>query len=153
MMILTAAVTSNAQTKTATKGSAKNPAETGLSLSSTTSYEAKAATDSSLSISDPLINLLNQRANGSRVSISSSGIVGVPKRAFGFANGRILLRNTSATSSGTSTGTPSVGTGNSLGTIGASGAAIGLNGKSPDAGSTMWGNARNILVTQKTKEQ
>jgi len=100
-----------------------------------------------------LINLLNQRANGSRVSIGTSGIVGVPKRAFGFANGRILLRNTSSTSSGTSTGTPSVGTGNNLGTIGASGAAIGLNGKSPDAGSTMWGNARNIMVADKTKDQ
>src|SRR5438874_7254384 len=64
-----------------------------------------------LTIQDPTIRALNARANGEPVNISASGIVGMPRSAYGFRNGHLLLRNTGATSSGTTTGSGSVGTG------------------------------------------
>jgi hypothetical protein len=117
-----------------------------VSAQSSSSYTAKS--QSTYNIADPTINALNAKANGADVRISKSGIVGMPKRAYGFANGHLLLSTTSATSSGTITGTGSVGTGSSLGSLGTNGPAMELNGKSPYAGATMWGNARNLWITR-----
>ena len=119
-----------------------------LSAVSTGNYAARASAPAAgqLTIADPTINALNARANGSDVRISNSGIVGMPKRAYGFAGGRLMLNASGSTTSGTMTGSGAVGTGSSLGTIGSNGPAIGLNGKSPYAGSTMWGNARGMTL-------
>jgi hypothetical protein len=120
-----------------------------ISAVSTGSYAARSrerAGVNHLTISDPTINALNARANGSDVQVSKSGIVGMPKRAYGFANGRLVLNSSGATSSGTITGSGAVGTGSSLGSIGSNGPAIGLNGKSPYAGSSMWGNAQRLTL-------
>jgi hypothetical protein len=121
------------------------------SLSATSSYNAKQTSNSTsktnaYTISDPTVLTLNARANGANTPVSKSGIVGMPKRAYGFRNGHVLLYSTGATSSGTITGTGVVGTGSSLGNIGSYGSAIGLNGKSPYAGSTMWGNATGMQI-------
>lgn len=118
-----------------------------ISAVSTGSYAARGgATTSDVYIADPTIRALNARANGSDVYVSNSGIVGMPKRAYGFANGHLMLTSSGSTSSGTITGSGTVGTGSSLGSIGSNGPAIGLNGKSPYAGSTMWGNARGMTL-------
>jgi hypothetical protein len=120
-------------------------------LNSEVSYpafsERQAAEPSSVeTISDPTIRLLNARANGSDVKLSSSGIVGMPKRAYGFANGRIRLNGGGATTSGTQTGSGAVGTGSSLGTFGSMGPGMGLNGKNPHVGWSMWGDARGLYI-------
>jgi hypothetical protein len=117
---------------------------------STAEYAAKSGlvqeTPSQYTIADPMINALNAKARGSDIRISKSGIVGMPKRAYGFANGHLTLYTTGTTSSGTITGSGAVGTGSSLGSIGSEGAGIAVNGKSPYAGTAMWGNARGLTI-------
>lgn len=113
-------------------------------LTSTGSYPAKAANN--YTIADPILTTLDARANGANVSMGKSGIVGMPKRAYGFANGHLLLRSTSATTFGTQTGSGAVGTGTSMGTFGSNGPAMNVNGKSPYAGINMWGNAMNMNI-------
>lgn len=111
---------------------------------------------SRFSIADPTINLLNQRAGGSNAPISNSGIVGMPKRAYGFANGKILLRNTTAPSSGTMYGSGSVGTGTTISGVGISENVIGVNGKNPYAGPSLWGSkmtASGIASTDSGRKQ
>ena len=120
-----------------------------ITLTSTNKYPAKATTISNLShltISDPIIRSLNARANGADIKINKSGIVGMPKSAYGFANGHITLATTGATTSGTQTGSGVVATGTSLGTFGSAGPALEVNGKSPYAGVNMWGNAMNLTI-------
>jgi hypothetical protein len=134
-----------------------------ISLTSTAAYTAKSdnANSSTLTISDPILRAFDARANGANVSLGKSGIVGMPKRAYGFANGHILLKTTGATTSGTQTGSGSVGTGTSLGTFGSTGTAMAVNGKSPDAGINMWGNAHDMniirsdstITSRKSKKQ
>jgi hypothetical protein len=150
-------ITSEAQVKTtATRtGIRKNHSSktskvvaTSPVVTSESSGNYAAKSPSAYRISDPTINALNAKANGADVRISKSGIVGMPKRAYGFANGHLLLSTTSATSSGTITGSGSVGTGSSLGSLGTNGPAMELNGKSPYAGATMWGNARNLWISR-----
>ncbi len=97
-------------------------------------------------ISDPTIRAMNMRGNGNDAVLGPVGIPGVSRRANGFANGRLLLRPTAATSSGSIQGSGLVGTGSSLGTPGSNGPFMGVNGKSPYAGLSMWGNARNLPV-------
>jgi len=141
--------TTTRKTSTTTRtASSSAKAQPVLSAVSTGNYAARASAPAAgqLTISDPTINALNARANGSDVRISNSGIVGMPKRAYGFAGGRLMLNASGSTTSGTMTGSGAVGTGSSLGTIGSNGPAIGLNGKSPYAGSTMWGNARGMTL-------
>ena len=111
----------------------------------TSTSENKAYTASAinrLQISDSTINLLNQRAAGINVNVGSSGIVGMPKGTYGFANGRIWLRKTTASTSGSSYGSGGVGTGTSILSAGTSEATIGVNGKSPDAGIPLWGHTQ-----------
>lgn len=114
------------------------------SLNNTGRYSAFAAdTTSALRISDPTINRLNMRAAGANLP-GGSGIVGMPKGSYGFANGRILLRTTTATTPGTAYGSGAVGTGTSLLGAGTSEAALGVNGKSPYAGPWLWGDKRPV---------
>ena len=116
-------------------------------LTSTGSYSAKTiASANNYTIADPILTTLDARAKGANVSMGKSGIVGMPKRAYGFANGHLLLRSTSATTFGTQTGSGAVGTGTSMGTFGSNGPAMNVNGKSPYAGINMWGNAMNMTI-------
>ena len=92
-----------------------------------------------LQISDPTIRAFNKQAYGRDTSVPTLGVIGVPKRAYGIVNGHLIFRSSSATSSGTITGSGEVGTGSSVGSAGAGGQVIGVNGKSPYAGPGMWG--------------
>jgi len=161
-------VTANAQSQTKLKNEkAKHPQgktastnketlnTTGTStLNSTGNYSAKAITPglstwkNNYSVSDPLLTTLSARANGANIQFNKSGIVGMPKRAYGFSNGHIILNSTGAVTSGTQTGSGAVGTGTSLATFGSIGAPMNVNGKSPYAGINMWGNAMNMTVTR-----
>jgi len=126
-----------------------------LKLNSSSSYAAK-GTASGLStwrnnyvVSDPLLTTLSARANGANIQFNHSGIVGMPKRAYGFSNGHIILNPSGAVTSGTQTGSGAVGTGTSLATFGSIGAPMHVNGKSSYAGINTWGNAMNLTITQK----
>ena len=133
--------------KIAIKSNTSKPTGTIL-LSSERAYAARSgmtASPASLSIADPVVITLNQRAKGAAIRQGSSPIMGMPKRTYGFRNGRILLRSTDSPTSGTSTGTASVGTGSSLGSMGSNAAVAGVNGKSPEAGSAMWGHTRGLM--------
>jgi hypothetical protein len=106
------------------------------------------------SIADPTINALNQQAAGNTRIVSPSGVVGMPKRAYGFANGKILLRPTTAPSSGTVYGSGSVGTGTTIMGVGAGENALGVNGKNPYAGPSLWGSKAapgNQLLTDSSR--
>jgi len=125
-----------------------------VTLNSGASYSAKASTPlttwkNNYAVSDPILTTLSARANRANIQFNNSGIVGMPKRAYGFSNGHIVLNSTGAVTSGTQTGSGAVGTGTSLATFGSVGAPMNVNGKSPYAGSTMWGNAMNLPVTQR----
>jgi hypothetical protein len=112
-------------------------------LSSTGSYSAygtPAVEAGRLQISDPTIRTFNERAfSRTTPAIEGSGIIGMPKLAYGVANGHILFRSTDAPTSGTSTGSGSVGTGTNVGPVGTAGNAIGVNGKNPYAGPGIYG--------------
>ena len=95
---------------------------------------------SPFTISDPTIRALNQRAAGYDVPVGPSGILGMPKRKYGLANGKLLLRSTTAPSSGTNYGSGAVGTGTSIMGVGTGEGAIGVNGKNPYAGPWLWGS-------------
>ena len=122
-------------------------------LNTTFSYPAKANSLSVLKnnypISDPILTKLHERAGGANIQFNKSGIVGMPKRAYGFANGHISLNSTGAVTSGTQTGSGAVGTGTSLATFGSVGSPMNVNGKSPYAGVNMWGNAMNMKILAK----
>lgn len=152
-----------AQTKTTTKKKFQTASKTQqkkntqkstnyntVILTSESAYPAKKTSMNipvqNLSISDPILNALDARAAGADIRINKSGIVGMPKRAFGIANGKIYLGTTGSVTSGTQTGSGSVGTGTGLGTFGSTSSVMGVNGKSPYAGLSMWGNASNIFV-------
>ena len=167
MMVIAGMVSADAQTTK--KGSAKKATAAEISaaektpftmnpavvLSSEGSYSDRSGmglADSTfalqgLFIADPVINALNAKARG-ELSIPSLEIVGLHKNTYGFAHGRLRLTPSGSTSSGGSTGLGGVATGNSMGAIGTSPVMPGVNGKSPDAGSAMWGNARNLAIRQ-----
>lgn len=156
------AVTSSqnkAAVKTTNKETASNTSST-VSLTSTSSNPAKANTNSlsgvnnigvgnNYTVTDPILTTLDKRANGANIKFNNSGIIGMPKRAYGFANGHILLNSTGSVTSGTQTGSGAVGTGSSLATFGSIGASMNVNGKSPYAGINMWGNAMNMYTNRK----
>jgi hypothetical protein len=124
-----------------------------LMLNSVGNYPAKANIHSlsmatnNYTISDPILTTLSARANGANIRFNNSGIVGMPKSTYGFANGHISLKTTGAVTSGTETGSGGVSTGTSLATFGSIGAPMNVNGKSPYAGINMWGNAMNMHIT------
>ena len=123
-------------------------------LNTTTNYAAKANTNSlsvlknDYIVTDPILTTLNARANGTNIQFNKSGIVGMPKRAYGFANGHIVFNSSGSVTSGTQTGSGAVGTGTSLATFGSMGTPMNVNGKSPYAGINMWGNAMNMGITK-----
>lgn len=139
-----------AKTQTKAKTNAKKTDNSNTTaLTSVNAFQAKANTNSTQSnfiIGDPIVLALDARAAGADIKISKSGIVGMPKRAYGFANGRLFFGTTSSVTSGTQTGSGGVGTGTSLGTFGSISPVMGVNGKSPYAGSSMWGNATNLPI-------
>jgi hypothetical protein len=124
-------------------------------LNTSASYPAKANTNtlSSLknnyTVTDPILTTMNARARGENIRFNKSDIIGMPKRAYGFANGHLMLSTTGAVTSGTQTGSGAVGTGTSLATFGSIGTSMNVNGKSPYAGINMWGNAMNMQITRR----
>jgi hypothetical protein len=122
-------------------------------LNTSASYPAKANTNTlsvlknNYTVTDPILITLNARAKGENIRFNKSGIIGMPKRAYGFANGHLMLSTTGAVTSGTQTGSGAVGTGTSLATFGSIGTSMNVNGKSPYAGINMWGNAMNMQIT------
>jgi hypothetical protein len=146
--------TGQAKTVLKNKNAEKTTANTGTTviLNTNTSYPAKTnrtilfSPQTTHTITDPILTTLDKRAKGANIPFDKSGIVGMPKRAYGFANGRIVLTTTGAVTSGTQTGSGAVGTGTSLATFGSIGAPMNVNGKSPYAGINMWGNAMNMTI-------
>ena len=108
-------------------------------LSNTSVHNAYAEPQAPMQINDPVINLLNAKANESPYSIDRSSLIGVPAGTYGFANGKISFYQVGATSTGTSTGSGAVGTGSSPGGIGSVSPFIGVNGKSPYTGTGPYG--------------
>ncbi|HEV7331630.1 MAG TPA: hypothetical protein VGN63_11370 [Flavisolibacter sp.] len=118
-----------------------------ISLRSSGTYQAYGAGIGRFTITDPIVNIFNQRANNAPVSFNGKDIIGMPGSTYGIANGRILLRNTTATTPGTNYGSGAVGTGTTLLGLGVSENAISVNGKSPYAGPWLWGDklpSRNL---------
>jgi len=112
-----------------------------VNLANTSRHAAKGHSEPAdqFHVSDPTLIAFNARAMGADVNLGKSGIVGMPKRAYGFANGKILFRNTNATSTGGTTGSGSVGTGSGIAAMGTGGSGIGINGKSPFAAPEIYG--------------
>jgi hypothetical protein len=135
--------------KNVSKKTVKCKADDSTLLSNTTNHSALAP-QTTLRIADPTVERFNQRASGGKVPISSSGIAGMPKGSYGFANGHILLRNTTATSPGTSYGSGAVGTGTAIQGIGTSEVSVGVNGKSPYAGPWLWGDKQPAYPRRKS---
>jgi len=108
-------------------------------LSSTSAHNAYAEPQAPMQVNDPVINLLNAKANESPYTIDHSSLIGVPAGTYGFANGKISFYQVGATSTGTSTGSGAVGTGSSPGGIGSVSPFIGVNGKSPYTGTGPYG--------------
>lgn len=115
-------------------------------LQSSGSYQAYGA--GRFTIADPVVNIFRQWANDVPASFNGKDIVGMPGSTYGIANGRILLRNTTATTPGTNYGSGAVGTGTTLLGVGTSESSISVNGKSPYAGPWLWGGqlpSRNLV--------
>lgn len=125
-------------TKATRKTQGPTKQEQAVVLTDTASYKALSNSSAKFQIADPTLQALDARANGATIRISGSGIVGMPRGSYGFANGKIKLYNTTATTPGGITGNSSVGTGSYPGSIGAAANSISVNGKSPYAGSGMW---------------
>jgi hypothetical protein len=109
-------------------------------LNSTSTWNAQGAAPAinrTLRITDPTVRILNERSSGWTSGFRAHEVMGVGKRMYGFANGHILLRTNSTTTSGTYTGSGSVGTGSSPGLLGAMGPGMGVNGVSPNSGTGM----------------
>jgi hypothetical protein len=120
------------------------PAQTNLTytLSNTSSNKAYSGIldqNNQYQIADPTIRALNAKANGADVKISNSGIVGMPKGTYGFANGHLTFYTAGAPSSGTITGSGSIGTGSTPGSLGTNGSVLSVNGRNPYSGSSIWG--------------
>jgi hypothetical protein len=112
-------------------------------LSSTGTYNALGSSTTGtgqLMISDPTIRTFNRRASSSfHTDVPGSGIIGMPKLAYGVANGQLIFRSTVAPALGTSTGSGAVGTGTNVGAVGTGGNVMGVNGKNAYAGPGIYG--------------
>ena len=117
-----------------------------INLTSISENRALKNSEAQLQISDPILKAFNANANGANIKLGSSGLLGVPKGAYGFANGKIILYSNGAKSSGTITGMGSVGTGTSPGTVGSLGPAMGVNGKNPYAGIDPYGTRIPLIL-------
>ena len=130
----------------AKKSSQTQKADSSTTELTSTSVNNAFAPPAGLRISDPTINLMNQRAAGSTSMFDNKPVVGMPKSTYGVANGKILFRNTTAATSGTAYGSGAVGTGTSIAGTGTSESTIGVNGKSPNAGNWIWGDRRPVYT-------
>lgn len=140
--------------ETPNKNAAVDDAVSLISISTNEAYDSTSARR--FFIADPTINALKKQAAGNTRLVSPSGVVGMPKRAYGFSNGRILLRPTTAPSSGTMYGSGAVGTGTTILGVGAGENALGVNGKSPYAGPYLWGSqspVRNLPLADTTRRR
>jgi hypothetical protein len=142
--------TQKVMAKSAKSRTSRTTVSNTRNLSSTGEYKAYSNTNlmesnssaqagRSLTITDPTIRTFNAIANGANIKIGSSGVIGVPKGRYGYANGHLTLLPNGATSSGTTTGSGSVGTGTSPGSIGTIGPGMGVNGRNPYAGPDIRG--------------
>lgn len=102
-------------------------------------------------ITDPTVTTLNLRAAGVTAPVSRSRIAGMPKGTYGFANGKLFLRPTTAHSSGTVSGSGAVGTGTTILGVGTGENTPGVNGKNPYAGTWLWGDRLAIRPTAATR--
>ena len=137
-----------------TTTSTKTDNTSATTLTSTGEYPALGSPGSRLFISDPTVRTLNARANGQNIRVSGSGVVGMPRGSYGFANGKISLLPRGSRTSGTQTGNGSVGSGTSAAAAGASGPAMGLNGKNPYAGTEIWPSTyRTLNLTDSTNRK
>jgi hypothetical protein len=123
----------------------KSDTQTLISTASYPAFRSNAA-PGRFTIADPTVNVLKQRAYGSDIRVSGSGIIGMPRSSYGFANGRITLIPGGARTSGTQTGSGSVGTGTSPGPAGSDGPAMIVNGKSPYAGTSIWSSNNGLTL-------
>ena len=128
---------------TAKKAKASPRNETSVVLTNSSANQARGAA-SQLRISDPTVLELNRRSNGA--APTTQPVIGMPKSTYGIANGKILLRNTTATTPGTAYGSGAVGTGTSIAGAGTSETTLGVNGKSPYAGPWLWGDRRSTYT-------
>lgn len=110
----------------------------GATWLNTSTSQAYGRSRSRFSIADPTNNAVNQRTEGSML-VPSSRSLGVARGTYGFANGKLFLRSTTATSSGTNYGSGAVGTGTTITGIGTGENIPGVNGKSANAGLSLWG--------------
>lgn len=121
-----------------TKNNKQNTVQ--LTSESTNAARVNTNTTTSFKIADPVTRSVMGTTNMISIhSYNNSPIVGVPKRAYGFANGHITLKPNSATSSGTINGSGSVGTGSFPGSVGTGSMVPGVNGKNQYAGVDIWG--------------
>lgn len=153
-----------AKRSVAKKEAAKKPATVAtlpsntITLSHSSDYKAFAdrAAVRRLYIADTTLRVLDRNAAGANLRISGSGIVGRPRGSYGFSNGQFILYGTHATSTGTITGSGSVGTGSSPASIGTFGPGMGVNGKNPYAGPEMYGTGvysmRDIILIDSTRK-
>lgn len=116
-----------------------------IRLNSVSDNQARAG---ELRISDPFILTLNERAKGYDAGIKDVEILGLSKGAYGYSHGRLKVFPSGTTSSGTITGMGAVATGSSPGSMGSIGLGMGANGKSPFAGTGMWGNSRGLNISR-----
>jgi hypothetical protein len=137
-----------ADNKPATTASVNSTSDRTYILSNSTSHSAYLAPSAgtTLQISDPVVRTLNARANGANIRVSGSGVIGMPRGSFGFANGHITLMPSGARTSGTQTGSGATATGTSPGSAGSFGPAMGLNGKSPYEGPGLWSSAHPFTL-------
>ncbi|RYY90653.1 MAG: hypothetical protein EOO15_01655 [Chitinophagaceae bacterium] len=132
-----------ASAKTPRSANARRPGNETVSgrMEQTSAQSAFGSSSGRLVIADPFVTLYNGRAAG---TIPLTGTVrpipNIPKLRYGVANSRILFYNTTSPTTGGITGSGTVGTGSSVGNVGTSGAATGVNGKNPYAGPGIYGN-------------
>lgn len=133
------------QGSTAKTKPAATTADRTYTHSTSTAHSAYTAPPAAarLQIADPTIRTLNARANGANIRLSGSGVVGMPRGTYGFANGRFTLMPGGARTSGTQTGSGATGTGTSPGSAGSFGPAMGTNGKNPYGGPWLWSSGNN----------
>ncbi|RYY97409.1 MAG: hypothetical protein EOO11_10960 [Chitinophagaceae bacterium] len=142
LLVLTTIAASAQKAKTNAKAAPATTAPTRLSSTSgNAAFGAAGGNAGQFSIADPKVNFLNGRATG----VIPDGtvdrpVINMPKLRYGVARGHLLFYNTSAATTGSFTGSGSVGTGSSMGSVGTSGRATGVNGKNPYAGPGIYGN-------------
>jgi hypothetical protein len=140
VLLLSAGAAAQAKKK-AKPAKEKEVATTRMEHTSANAAKATMGATRSFCIADPVVNFYNGRATGAIPDEDvSRPVIGMPRLRYGVAHGRLLFYNTTGNTNGGNTGGGSVGTGTSLGSVGMSGVASGVNGKNPYAGPGIYGN-------------